>query len=65
MSLWELQSAVTRLSKDELDEFNSWYEEFRANHWDRQIEADATAGKFDAMGARADAAFEAGQCTEL
>jgi hypothetical protein len=65
MSVAELEKAVTTLSKDELDRFNSWYEEYVAEKWDRQIEADIASGKLDAAGARADADFEAGRCTRL
>ena len=65
MSLAELENAVAQLSKDDLNRFNAWYEEYVAEQWDRRIEADVLAGKFDAMCKRADAAFEAGECTEM
>lgn len=65
MSVQELESAVSNLSKEELATFSQWFEEYLADEWDRQIEADARAGKFDAMGARARADYEAGRCTPL
>jgi hypothetical protein len=65
MSVRELETAVTRLSKEELSAFSQWFEEYLADEWDRQIEADARAGRFDAAGARAKADYEAGRCTEL
>jgi hypothetical protein len=36
-----------------------------ADEWDRQIEADIRAGRFDAAGKRAKVDYEAGRCTPL
>ena len=63
MSIEELQSAIAQLPAEELDRFSRWFEEFLAEQWDRQIEADILAGKWDDAGRRADADFEAGRCT--
>ena len=65
MSIQELETAVTRLSQEELSAFSQWFEEYTADEWDRQIEADARAGRFDAAGKRAKADYEAGRCTSL
>ena len=65
MSLKELEQAVAGLSRSELDAFSQWFEEFIADAWDRQIEADALAGRLDAAAKRADDDFEAGRCTPL
>lgn len=65
MSVEELETAITRLSKDELTAFSQWFEEFMADAWDRQIEADILGGKLDAAGQRAKADYEAGRCTPL
>ena len=59
MSIEELQSAVAQLPAEELDRFSRWFEEFLAEQWDRQIEADILAGR------RADEEVEAGCCTPL
>ena len=48
MSLQELEHAVAKLSQRELSEFSQWFEEFIADAWDRQIEADMRAGRLDA-----------------
>jgi hypothetical protein len=48
MSVQEIETAVTRLSADELSRFSQWFEEYVADQWDRQIEADILAGRFDA-----------------
>ena len=56
---------VSGLTADELALFAQWFDEFRAEQWDRQIEADVLAGKLDAAGKRADDDFESGRCTSL
>jgi hypothetical protein len=65
MSLQELESEVTRLSKPDLAAFYQWFEEFVAEAWDKQMEADVDAGKLDSLARQADAQFEAGRCTPL
>ena len=45
MSVEELQAAVAQLPAEELDRFSQWFEEFLADEWDRQIEADILAGR--------------------
>ena len=65
MSVQDIETAVARLSKEELTQFSQWFEEYVADEWDRQIEADILAGRFDAAGKRAKADYEAGRCTSL
>ncbi len=65
MSVEQLESAVTRLSRVELTRFSAWFEEYAADQWDRQIEADSRAGRLDVAATRADADFEAGRCKPL
>lgn len=65
MSVQELERAVTHLSKQELAAFSRWFEQYAADQWDRQIEADIRAGRFESVGKRAKADYEAGRCTEL
>ncbi|MGP0064481.1 MAG: hypothetical protein ACLQGP_12900 [Isosphaeraceae bacterium] len=65
MSIEELQAAVAQLPAKELDRFSQWFEEFLAEQWDQQIEADILAGRLRAAGRRADEEFEAGRCTPL
>ena len=65
MSVDELEVVVSHLSPEELTRFSEWFEEFLAEQWDRQIEADALAGRLDAAGQRADDDFEVGRCTPL
>ena len=65
MSVHDIERAVTQLSKEELAGFSQWFEEFLADQWDRQIEADLLAGRLDAAMQRADEHYEAGRCTPL
>lgn len=65
MSLQQLETAVTQLPPADLDAFARWFEEYRADAWDRRIEADIAAGRLDATGQRADADFDAGRCSPL
>ena len=65
MSVQELENAIRQLSREEFSRFASWLDEYRAELWDRQIEADIRAGKLDEAGRRADADFDAGRCTPL
>ncbi|MEI2782671.1 MAG: hypothetical protein V9H25_16010 [Candidatus Competibacter sp.] len=65
MKIEELEAAVAQLSDEKLAEFSKWFEEFMADQWDRQIEADILAGHLDAAGQRADEDFIAGRATPL
>jgi hypothetical protein len=65
MSVDELESTVSRLPRDDLARFSGWFENFIADQWDRQSEADIEAGRLDAAGKKADEDFEAGRYTPL
>lgn len=65
MSVQELKSAITLLPGADLNRFARWFEEYLADAWDRQIEADAASGRLDAAVRKADADFDAGRCTPL
>ena len=65
MSVDELENAITQLSPAEMARFARWFDEYRADQWDRQIEQDIQSGRLDAAGKQADADFEAGRCTPL
>jgi hypothetical protein len=65
MSVEELESVVSKLPATDLARFSQWFEEFVADQWDRQIEADMRAGRLDAALQHADEHYEAGRCTTL
>jgi hypothetical protein len=65
MSVGDIESAVTKLSLEELRVFSEWFDEFRAEAWDQQFEADVNAGRLDKLGKKADEQFDAGLCKPL
>jgi hypothetical protein len=48
-----LEKEIEELSAAELEDFRTWFQEVDAADWDRQIEADAFAGKFDRLAEKA------------
>lgn len=48
-----------------MSRFARWFDEYRAEQWDRQIDSDIKAGKLDKAGRRADDEFDSGKCTPL
>ena len=66
MSIVEsVEYAVAKLSPVELAEFRRWFAQFDTEAWDAQIEADAEAGKLDALAAEALAEYNAGKAREI
>jgi hypothetical protein len=61
----EIESAVSKLSREELTAFRKWFQEFDAEAWDRQFEEDVRAGRLDALGQEALGDLREGRCTEL
>jgi hypothetical protein len=59
-----IEQQISRLSPEELAQFREWYVDFDALVWDREIEADAGAGKLDALGDKAIRALASGRCSE-
>ena len=65
MSVQQIESAVSSLSRDEFSAFQRWFEEFVSDAWDQRIEEDVKAGRLDHLVAEADCEFEGGRCTPL
>jgi hypothetical protein len=63
--LEKLENGVRTLSTEEFAEFREWFREFDADAWDREIESDALAGKFDALADKALSAHRADETTPL
>ena len=63
-SVSEIEEAVERLTPDELDAFRTWFAEFDAVAWDRQMEDDVAAGRLDALADEALEDLRAGRCTD-
>lgn len=65
MSVTEIKTMISELPPPDLAELSQWLEELQADAWDRQIERDALAGRFDALADQANQEFEAGRCRPL
>jgi hypothetical protein len=64
-TLHEVEEAVRRLPSDELAAFRTWFAEYDAAAWDRQLEEDVAAGRLDALAEEALRDLHEGRCTEL
>jgi hypothetical protein len=62
MSLTEIKSAIEALSDEERCELNAWLQDYVADDWDRQMEADAKSGHLDALVREAEEAYRRGDC---
>lgn len=65
MSVQELETAISKLPPGQLAALGEWFDEYRAEEWDRQIDADAQAGRLDALVAEAQADIAAGRTRPL
>lgn len=60
-----IEQAVQSLPRTDLAKFRRWFAEFDSSAWDVQIEADAAAGKLDALATEALSEYRHGQAREL
>jgi hypothetical protein len=65
MGVSEIERAIEALPSEELAELTAWFAERDGDAWDKQIEADARAGKLDALAAKARASHRAGKSRPL
>ncbi len=65
MNLQELEAAMRTLSREELAAFRKWFIEFDWEAWDKEIEEDVAAGRFDAVIREVDEDVRAGRLTDL
>ena len=61
----EIESAIQRLSREELNAFREWFEEFDAEAWDDQLDEDVKAGRLDSLADEALADLTEGRSTDL
>ena len=61
----EIREAIEKLSLEERAELMAELHGYEDDDWDRQMKADAAAGKFDAMNRDAEADCRAGQTRSL
>lgn len=64
-TILEIETALSKLSRQELSVFDQWYTEFSAAAWDKQFEEDVAAGKLDALAEEALRDLREGRCREL
>jgi len=64
-SVEDIENAVAQLPLDQLRKFRAWYEKFDATAWDKQMDGDAAAGKFDKIAEAAVAEYKAGNAKKL
>jgi len=56
---------VSKLSREELSAFRTWFAEFDAEAWDRQFDEDVRAGRLDSLADEALGDLREGRCTDL
>lgn len=59
--LEQIISDVTKLNSQELARLSDWFAEFHSEQWDKQIGADAEAGRLDQLAAKALSDHQAGR----
>lgn len=63
-TLQQIEDAIRRLSDEERAAFRTWFAEFDAQEWDRQLEADVAAGRLDWLIDEARQDLRSGRCTD-
>jgi predicted HAD superfamily phosphohydrolase YqeG len=61
----EIETAIQKLKPQEIHEVADWLQELREELWDKQIEANARAGKLDKLMEEAKQDYLAGRCKPL
>jgi hypothetical protein len=64
-NLQEIETAISKLSSDELTAFRAWFTAFDAEVWDRQFEEDVAAGRLSKFAERELQHLREGRCTDL
>ena len=61
----EIETAIQKLKPQEILKVADWLQELREELWDKQIDADAKAGRLDKMMEEAKQDYLAGRCKPL
>jgi hypothetical protein len=61
----QLERSIENLSPEDLARFRTWFLEFDAQRWDRQIEGASKAGKLDALIEESMTDYKTGKSKEL
>ena len=60
-----LERAVEKLTSSDLMEFRSWFLNYDADLWDKEIEEDYLSGKLDNLISEANQDYQEGKATEI
>jgi hypothetical protein len=63
-TIQQIEEAVRQLTAAERAAFRAWFAEFDAEEWDRQFEADVSAGRLDWLAEEARQELREGRCTD-
>jgi hypothetical protein len=64
-SVKDIEAAVSKLSREELSSFRTWFVDFDAEAWDGQFEQDVNAGRLEGLAEEALLDLGEGRCTNL
>jgi hypothetical protein len=64
-TIHEIEQAIRGLAPQDLAVFRSWFADFDAEAWDRQIEQDVAAGRLDRLAEEALRDLHEGRCSDL
>ena len=65
MDVKEIETAISQLLPTQVAELANWFDEYRAQLWDQQIQRDLSSGKLDAVLEEAANDLETGRCKPL
>jgi len=65
MDVKEIESAISELPPSEVAELADWFDTYRAQLWDKQIERDLDSGKLQSLLDEARQDVESGNCKPL
>jgi len=63
--LQRLEAEIAALPEDELRRLRSWFDDFVAKRWDREIASDCASGKLEALASEALADYDSKKCKPL
>ncbi len=62
MKVEEIKAAINALSEKERCELRAWLQNYSADEWDKQMESDALAGRFERLVRESEEDFLRGEC---
>ncbi|HEX5889644.1 MAG TPA: hypothetical protein VFY61_13140 [Pyrinomonadaceae bacterium] len=65
MDVKEIETAISELPPAQVAELADWFEAYRAQLWDKQIEQDLNSGKLQTLLDEAKRDLESGRCEPL